>query len=519
MKSYFGYIRVSTQRQGAHGSSLQEQKSAIEAYAARNGLSITRWFEERETAAKQGRRVFRKMLAELASDKVRGIIVHKIDRSARNLRDWADLNELIDRGVEIHFAHDALDLSSRGGRLSADIQAVVAADFIRNLREETRKGFYGRLKQGLYPLRAPIGYLDMGRGLLKEIDPQKAPLVRHAFELYATGVWNFEQLEQELFQQGLRNKNGGRVTKNGLTTILNNPFYIGLVHIRKTDEVFQGGHVALIPKPLYDRVQMVLRGARLDGGKRHEFLFSRTIRCASCGNHLIGERQKGRYVYYRCHRPAHACVSEKAVDSMLKENLALLTFAPEEVRDLRDLVGVERDDIDKRKSEREASLKLSIAATSDRLARLTDALIDGLIDKEAFEERKRRALEERCDLDAAIAELPNMVPLERYLNENVELANTAYLQYENGNLYFKRETLKKLKSNFVARGNSLVFAPPSPFKEILELRKSDDCDPHRDRTRTRMKKLFKLMKVICEKEEEQKKAARQEAAGDQRLAA
>jgi len=54
MKSYFGYIRVSTAKQGTHGVSLIEQKAAIERYAARFSLSIIEWFEERETAAKRG---------------------------------------------------------------------------------------------------------------------------------------------------------------------------------------------------------------------------------------------------------------------------------------------------------------------------------------------------------------------------------------------------------------------------------------------------------------------------------
>ena len=85
-------------------------------------------------------------------------IIHKIDRSARNLKDWSDLGEMIDSGIQVHFVNESLDLHSRGGRLSADIQAVVAADYIRNLREETRKGFYGRIKQGVYPLPAPLGY-------------------------------------------------------------------------------------------------------------------------------------------------------------------------------------------------------------------------------------------------------------------------------------------------------------------------------------------------------------------------
>ena len=156
MKRYIAYIRVSTPKQGERGSSLQEQKAAIDAYARRHGLDIAEWFEERETAAKQGRPVFLQMLKALERGRADGVITHKIDRSARNLRDWATLGELLDRGIELHFAHESIDLSSRGGRLSADIQAVVAADFIRNLRDEVRKGFYGRIKQGFYPLPAPL---------------------------------------------------------------------------------------------------------------------------------------------------------------------------------------------------------------------------------------------------------------------------------------------------------------------------------------------------------------------------
>lgn len=137
MKSYFAYIRVSTQKQG-QGVSLQEQRAAIERYAERRNLRISSWFEERETAAKRGRPIFGRMMKELRVSKADGVIIHKIDRSARNLKDWADLGELIDGGYDVHFATETLDLTSRGGRLSADIQAVVAADYIRNLREETR---------------------------------------------------------------------------------------------------------------------------------------------------------------------------------------------------------------------------------------------------------------------------------------------------------------------------------------------------------------------------------------------
>src|SRR5438876_10063276 len=193
MQGYIGYTRVSTTKQG-EGVSLEVQKEAISRYAERNQLQIGQWLEEMETAAKRGRPVFNQAMKLLRHGKHQGIILHKLDRGARNLKDWAEIGELSDQGVEVHFVNESLDLQSRGGRLSADIQAVVAADFIRNLRQETRKGFYGRIKQGLYPLPAPLGYLDTGKAKPKEPDPAKAPLVKKTFELYGSGRYNLDDL-------------------------------------------------------------------------------------------------------------------------------------------------------------------------------------------------------------------------------------------------------------------------------------------------------------------------------------
>jgi DNA invertase Pin-like site-specific DNA recombinase len=117
-KQYFSYIRVSTARQGEHGVSLKEQHDAIIRYAQKNSLPIARSFEERETAAKRGRPIFSQMIRSLRHGEAQGVVIHKIDRGARNLKDWADLGELIDTGVEVHFANESLDLNTRGGRLS-----------------------------------------------------------------------------------------------------------------------------------------------------------------------------------------------------------------------------------------------------------------------------------------------------------------------------------------------------------------------------------------------------------------
>ena len=242
MTTFYAYTRVSTLKQGEKGVSLQEQHAAIAMYAERHHLQITEWFEERLTAAKKGRPLFARMLKGLRDGRANGVIIHKIDRSARNLRDWADLGELIDAGVAVHFANESLDLLSRGGRLSADIQAVVASDYIRNLREETLKGIRGRLKQGLYPFGAPLGYLNTGSGKAKEVDPLRGPLVREAFELYATGRYTLDSLLVDLHRRGLRNRQGHKVGRNRLSEMLNNSFYAGLIRLKTSGESYLGIH-------------------------------------------------------------------------------------------------------------------------------------------------------------------------------------------------------------------------------------------------------------------------------------
>jgi DNA invertase Pin-like site-specific DNA recombinase len=212
-QTFIAYTRVSTQQQGDHGVSLIEQRRAIERYSEQHQLSITAWHEECVTAAKRGRPEFTKVLRVLKSGRGNiGLLMHKIDRGARNLKDWADIGEVIDRGITIRFAHDDLDLHSHGGRLAADIQAVIAADYIRNLREEVRKGIRGRLNQGFYPFKAPFGYLDWGSGRVKVPDPYNAPLVITAFKRYATNRYTLCSLAQELAPLGFSRNDGGPIS-------------------------------------------------------------------------------------------------------------------------------------------------------------------------------------------------------------------------------------------------------------------------------------------------------------------
>lgn len=500
-KSYFSYVRVSTQRQGERGTSLAEQQAAIEHYARRFNLNITRQYEERETAAKTGRPVFLTMLKAIRRGAAGGLVIHKIDRSARNLKDWADLGSLIDAGIEVHFANESLDLKSRGGRLSADIQAVVAADYIRNLREETKKGIYGRLRQGLYPFPARVGYTDAGKGNPKIPDPLQAPLVRQAFEFYGSGDCGLDALVEKMYMEGLRNKNGGKISRNGLVCILKNPFYTGLIKIDAGGggELFAGIHEPIISKRLFDDVQAVFAGKRrLRKATNQFYLFRRAVNCRACTQTLIAETQKGN-VYYRCHikNCPQKTVREETIEDKLLETFGKLQFSSEEYEYLKKQAEKMRASEPAQIEAIKRKMLLELSSVGTRLAKLADAYVDEVFDKETYLDKKNELVvkqqEIRDKLDRAAA--GNLNALKEF-EKFIELVNSVCLSYKRGNREQKREMVQIATSNFSVEGKSVLIKLKKPFETVFEREVFPAGSPHRATSRTFEDLFRKLLSVF-----------------------
>jgi DNA invertase Pin-like site-specific DNA recombinase len=495
---YFSYVRVSTQRQGQTGTSLTEQQAAIERFAGRNNLIIVKKFEEKETAARLGRPAFLEMLKALRQGKADGVIIHKIDRSARNLKDWADLGTLIDSGVEVHFAAESLDLNSRGGRLSADIQAVVASDYIRNLREEVKKGFYGRLKQGLYPRPAPIGYLDKGQGKPKEPDPIRAPLVKQAFDLYATGKYSLARLAERIGELGLCNKSGNKISKNGINSVLKNSFYTGLIKIEKTGEVYAGIHRPLVSQHLFDKVQAVMNGKQVDKKQTHYFIFRRFLTCENCSYKLIPETQKG-YVYYRCQTDdcPQKTIREEVIEKELLPYFERFEFSEQENHYLKKAIESKYGELETLKQNRQRTLHLQLEQCRERLSKLTDFFVDGVIEQELYTQKKNSLVVEESKLRDELAnsdaiQKDALMRAEQFL----ELLNRSYLSYKWGNKEEKREMVKIATSNFLVKGKKVLIKLNLPFEMVVNRTSVPGGGPQRDVPRTLASLLEKLIEYF-----------------------
>jgi site-specific DNA recombinase len=176
------------------------------------------------------------------------------------------------------------------------------------------KGLRRKHEIGGTPHKPPIGYLSKreligGKDIRSVIvDPVRAPLVKRAFILYATGDWTLHKLADHLEREGLRSRGTPKYPERPLTAsrvhaILHHPYYMGVV--AWNGRRYPGTHTPLVDQETFDRVQMLLAAARIGGERpqKHEHHLRGSIFCEEClGRLLYGRHQSrsGRHYEYFC---------------------------------------------------------------------------------------------------------------------------------------------------------------------------------------------------------------------------
>ena len=290
------------------------QLKLLKDYAATEGFTIAQEYVDVETAKQTGRTAFGEMVAWLwAHTDARVILVEKTDRLYRNLKDWVTVDEL---DAEIHFPKEGVVLS-RDSRSSEKfmhgIKVLMAKNYIDNLSEEARKGQQEKAEQGIWPTKAPLGYLNVtgpdGRKVIAA-DPDVAPIVAKLFEWYATGEFALKGVAKKARAAGLAyKKSGAPVPTSTVHSILRNRLYTGW--FEWNGKLYQGKHEPLVSIEMWKRVQGVMDGRNASKHRRmtHDFAFSGLIACAKCGCSVVGEIKKQKYIYYHTTGYADKCLS------------------------------------------------------------------------------------------------------------------------------------------------------------------------------------------------------------------
>ena len=249
-KFAISYIRVSDPRQAERGGgddegfSIPAQREANKRKAHAMGAIVGKEFVDRGQSARSADRPkLQEMLEYIREnkDRVDYVIIHKVDRLARNRGDDVDITRILeDAGVQLVSASENID-NTPSGMLVHGIMSSIAEFYSRNLSTEVKKGMSEKVRSGGTPCRAPLGYKnirdydEMGRRNSRvELDTERAPLVKLAFNEYATGNWTLQALAEHLADLGLNTPATPKlpsraVDKKLLHKIFNNAYYKGII--------------------------------------------------------------------------------------------------------------------------------------------------------------------------------------------------------------------------------------------------------------------------------------------------
>jgi hypothetical protein len=259
-----------------------------------------------------------------------------------------------------------------------------------------------------------------------------------------------------------------------------------LIVAEHTKETFAGVHRPLIRKSLFDRVQRVLSGKFNARTQKHDFAYRRLIKCRQCGFSIIGEFRKS-HVYYRCHTPAchGTCVREEVIAGVVTRTIRQLVLDEKTRRYAAERIDVLTADWKVDQEAQVKALDLQRIQLDERLAHLTDAFIEGLIDRSLFEERKNALLLGRKDFDERKALLmqQNRIVAER-LNYILELCGVGYLLLKAGFPEEQRKLLETVTSNRSICQKDIEITLAEPFLGIANRPKTVNGSPYRGTPRT-----------------------------------
>jgi DNA invertase Pin-like site-specific DNA recombinase len=159
-----GYVRVSTDEQGAVGVGLDVQREAILAEAGRRGWTLVRFEEDVLSGKSLKRPGLQRALDACKRGKAEGIVVSKLDRLSRSLIDFAGLlDQAKKEGWNVVALDLGVDLSTPSGEFLANVMASAAQWERRIISQRTKDALAIKRSQGVRLGRPSSTHPDTAR--------------------------------------------------------------------------------------------------------------------------------------------------------------------------------------------------------------------------------------------------------------------------------------------------------------------------------------------------------------------
>ena len=323
------YIRVSTDEQALHGLSLESQREALISYANSHNMQIVDIYADEGITARKAlnkRLQFQRLMSDVQDGKIDLILVTKLDRWFRNIKDYHNTQEILEKhNCNWRTIYESYDTSTSSGRLHINIMLSVNQDECDRTSERIKAVFKHKLdKKEAVSGSLPMGYKLKNKKIVK--DPEYADLVNDVFDYFELHNNKCATVNY------INDKYNTKYHYNSIIRMLSNPLFKGEYN------GIEGFCEPYIDKDRFDKIQSLMRRNIKVRHNERVYTYSGLLVCAECGCRLAGStknymlKSTGEKVSrksYRCNQyylrklcDHNKILNEKVVDAFIVENLS-----------------------------------------------------------------------------------------------------------------------------------------------------------------------------------------------------
>ncbi len=233
------YARVSTEEQAKEGLSVDAQIDKCKAFCQARDWEVFKIYKDAGySAGSLNRPALELLLRDAQEKKFNIILVYKIDRFSRKLRDLITvLDDLKEKNINFTSVTEQIDTTSAMGEAFFQIIGVFAQLERGMVKERVELAFDRKISLGDALYRAPLGYTYQNKKLV--LDSENAQKVKEIFEMWIAGI-NYKEICKKF-----------NIAASTLYQIIKNPIYIGKIKYKGT--LYKGKHLSLIKEDLFNK--------------------------------------------------------------------------------------------------------------------------------------------------------------------------------------------------------------------------------------------------------------------------
>ena len=352
--------------------------------------------------------------------------------------------------------------------------------YVDNLSENVKRGIRQKLRNGIWPAWAPMGYINDRNTHTIVVDRPKAPLIKKAFELYATGKYPIKEVRRLINAAGLEGRRHKKVMSvSNYHYMLQNPLYYGV--IRYYGEIYEGKHKPIISKALFDKCQEVLsRKSKSHTKTLKPYVYRGAFRCANCDCFITTETQKG-HNYLHCTKRKGPCsepfVREEEVEKQIRDLLKGVSLPPALAADALDNLNKEKMKAAQAGEEAAQNLRDKMDFLTKNMNALLDMILSGMITQDEYAQKKRSCIEEKKEYEMKLAAFERegskrFEPLIGFYKTAVHAGEAAVSGKPEENL----QILKNIGSNLIIGGKKIKLKFIFPAEKLRELNAQADLN-------------------------------------------